>query len=220
MKRTLISVSTHPAKEKILNFVKNFENANVDFIHCDFMDGNFVEDKAFSIELLSKLKQNTTLPLDCHLMVKNAFDCVKDCCKIGVNFITVHKEVFDNNKQLLKVLNFISKQKILCGVSINPQTEIEEIVEVLPYVDLVLVMSVVAGKSGQSYMQEVNSKIAKLNEIRTQKNYNYLIEVDGGINEKTCHFAVENGADILVSGSYIYNSKNYIDAVESLRVNK
>ena len=160
------------------------------------------------------------MPLDCHLMVKDARFYALECCKAGANIVTVHYEVFNNNKSLLKLIKQIKKHKVLCGVSIKPSTDVNCIKDILPYLDVVLVMSVEPGKSGQKYILNSNEKISYLKQLREENKLNFLIEVDGGINADTCVNAVESGADILVSGSYIYSSDNFNKAIQTLRVNK
>ena len=220
MSRTLISVSTHPAKNNISSYIQTFEQAGVDMFHCDVMDGLFVKDTAFSLDLLNQLKSNTTLALDVHLMVKKPEGIVKKYCVSGANIVTVHKECFKTNKQLVKCLKLIKQFKVMAGVSISPNTSVDSIKEILEIVDLVLVMSVEPGKSGQSFMPESLKKIDELYQIRALNNFNFLIEVDGGINAENAELIVRAGADILVSGSYLYNSKNHTKAVETLRINK
>lgn len=219
MLKTLISVSTHPAKNQISNYIRDFEKAGVDMFHCDVMDGVFVQDTAFSIELLKELKSKTTLPLDVHLMVSDVEKIAIEYAKNGANIVTVHSECFKDNKQIIKCLNKIREYKVLTGVSIKPNTSIESIMEVLPYCNLVLVMSVEPGASGQTFMQSSLEKIIQLNKIKQQKNIDFLIEVDGGINAINAQDIVSAGANILVSGSYLYKANNTQKAVQLLRVN-
>lgn len=220
MLKTLVSVSTHPAKNEINKYVRTFESAGVDMFHCDVMDGNFVKDTAFSLELLKELKSQTTLPLDVHLMVENAEEQAIEYAKNGANIVTVHFECFENNKKILDCFNKLREHKVLTGVSIKPKTPVEQIKHILPYCNLVLVMSVEPGASGQSFMPESIEKIKQLNEIRNQQNFKFLIEVDGGINANNASSIVNAGANILVSGSYLYKAENVADAVLNLKINK
>ncbi len=219
MLKTLISVSTHPAKNEINKYIRFFENAGVDMFHCDVMDGNFVTDTAFSLELLKELKSQTTLPLDVHLMVKDVLKTAISYAENGANIVTVHYESFKNNKEIVKCLKKLRERKVLTGVSIKPSTSVESIIEVLPYCNVVLVMSVEPGASGQKFMPECLEKIKKLNQIKKEQHLKFLIEVDGGVNSENASQIVSAGANILVSGSFLYKASDVSKAVNSLKIN-
>lgn len=216
MKNILISASTNPAEKDLIEYVKKIDNL-VDFMHCDVMDGKFVASKCLSSDIVKQINNISTIKLDTHLMVENPQNLIKDYAEAGSNIITVHYEAFKTISQLKRCLEKIKKLKCLCGVSVNPSTSIKEIEPILNKVDLVLVMSVVPGKSGQSFNYEVLPKVKTLSQLRFKYSYKYLIEVDGGINNENCATIINNGADILVSGSYLYNSKDYKQAISALK---
>ena len=137
--------------------------------------------------------------------------------KAGANILTVHFEAFKCKLKLKAALKKIRKLKMLSGLSIKPQTEVSEIENLLPLCDLVLVMSVEPGKSGQKFLESAIKKIEQLNLIREQKNLNFKIEVDGGINAEIAKKIASKGADIIVSGSYIFNAENKKEAINSLK---
>lgn len=217
MKKVMISASTNPPKEQdLIEYVKKIDGL-VDFMHCDVMDGKFVQEKCLSSEKVKEINKISTVKLDCHLMVKHPIRQIKKYAKAGANIITVHFEAFKTNRGVIQCLNKIRRNGCLCGLSISPDTKIEQIKKFLPMLDLILVMSVVPGKSGQEFMFSVLHKIKTLSQIRFAKNYNYFIEVDGGINNKISATLINNGADILVSGSFLYKSNNYKETIFSLK---
>lgn len=208
MKKVFIGASTNPPKEKnLIEYIKKVDNL-VDFVHCDYMDGKFTELPCLSSELVKKINECSSAKLDVHIMANNPQNIVGDFAKSGANLITVHYEAFKNNSQIKKCLNKIKKLGCLCGLAINPETSVSNIKDFLPLLDVVLVMSVVPGKSGQKFEEKSVYKVKTLSQIRFKYNYNYFIEVDGGINNQNSAILINNGADILVSGSYLFNSKN------------
>ena len=217
MKRVMVSASTNPPKEDdLIDYVKKIDGL-IDFMHCDVMDGKFVKSKCLSSEKVKEINEISSVKLDCHLMVKNPTKKIKRFAKAGANLITVHYEAFKSKIKLRHCLNKIKEYNCLCGLAINPDTKVEQIKRFLPIVDVVLVMSVVPGKSGQEFMFSVLHKIKTLSQIRFAKKYNYLIEVDGGINNKISATLINNGADILVSGSFLYKSSDYKQTIFSLK---
>lgn len=221
MSNIKISASTHPAKDKILDYVKELQDndINIDLLHVDIMDGKFVEDKTFDYNTLKEISNICTYPLDVHLMVEKPMELVEKYALAGANFITVHFESFKDKKELIKCLKKIKELKCLVGISIKPDTRISSIVEFLPLLDLILVMSVVPGKSGQKFMPESINRIASLKNIINQSGKNILIEVDGGINLETIKSVASLGVDMVVCGSALYNSEkknNFIEYLKSL----
>lgn len=217
MKKVMVSASTNPPKEDdLIDYVKKIDGI-VDFMHCDVMDGKFVDSKCISSEKVKEINKISTVKLDCHLMVKNPTRKIKKFAKAGANLITVHYEAFKTKTGLKHCLNKIKELGCMCGLAINPDTKIEQIKKFLPIVDVVLVMSVVPGKSGQEFMFSVLHKIKTLSQIRFAKGFKYLIEVDGGINNKISATLINNGADILVSGSFLYKSNDYKQTIFSLK---
>lgn len=214
----MIAPSTDPAKDiqDLLNYIGIIEDC-ADMLHCDVMDGCFVERKTFSGEFLDVINKKTTMPLDVHLMIEKPHKKVLSYIQKGANIVTVHFEAFKNSKAVLKCLKHIKKNGALCGLSIKPKTKIDDIKEFLSFVDLVLVMSVEPGKSGQVFMEDSLSKIVMLNNIRKEYDLGYKIEVDGGINNQNAQRVISAGADILVSGNYVYSSDNKANAINSLK---
>lgn len=209
-----ISASFLSIKENLSDNIKKLDNSNIDYLHLDIMDNLFVPNKTWSFEEARKLLLNTTKPKDVHLMVKDVRKYVDAYALIKPAFITFHVEAV---KDTLETINYIKSKKIKVGLSIKPNTSVEQIVPYLPYVDLVLVMSVEPGFGGQAFLNSATDKLAELKKIREEKEYNYVIEVDGGINDKTIKLVSD--ADIVVVGSYITNSTNYNEQIASLAVN-
>ena len=218
MDRILIAPSTDPTKSEddLLSYVREIQDY-ADFLHCDVMDGVFVPRKTISYETILLLKRNCLLPLDVHLMVQNPLDEIEKYAKSGANIITIHYESFSCKTEIEKAVREIKKMGCLAGISIKPNTQIKEISSLLPTIDLVLVMSVEPGKSGQSFIPETLSKVFELSEAKNEYGYNFLIEVDGGVNKANSLQLINNGANVLVSGSYVYSSADKNEAIESLR---
>lgn len=198
----MLAVSILGIKENTKENIKKLDNLNIDFFHIDIMDGKFVKNKTWEYEEIDKLIKTTKHKKDIHLMVNDIKKYVDEFSKMNPEIITFHYEATNNP---LEIINYIKNKEIKVGISIKPETKIEKIEKYLDQVDLVLVMSVEPGAGGQKFMDEATSKIDKLYKKRKEKKLNYLIEVDGGINNET-KLKVQN-ADILVVGSYITNNK-------------
>lgn len=184
-----------------------------DYLHLDIMDGHFVPNISFGPFISSMIQKNTNLKLDTHLMVTDPFLWIEKFNLPNTNFITVHYEA----NFLDKSINKIHELGLKAGISIKPQTEVKEISDYLNTIDLVLVMSVEPGFGGQKFMTNSIEKIQQLDQIRKDKNLNFLIEVDGGINEETAELCKRAGADILVVGSYLFNSNNRRKLIKKLQ---
>lgn len=205
----MISVSILGIKEDIKNNINKLDRTNIDYFHVDVMDGIFVQNKTEDIiDILSETKSKK----DVHLMVKDIKKYIDLYSKLNPTYITFHFEATQNPKE---IITYLKKKNIKIGLSIKPNTDVEQIKELLSEIDLVLVMSVEPGKGGQQFIENSTNKINKLYELRTQNNYNFIIEVDGGINNITKD-KVKN-ADILVVGSYITNSENYEEQIQKLK---
>jgi len=217
-KNVYVSVSLDPVKEysKIIDYAKQLQG-KADLLHCDIMDGKFVERTTFDANLVKNINQNTLAMLDVHLMCKEPFEMIEDYILAGANIITIHYEAFEDKEKIVESIEKIKKSNTLVGISIKPTTQVKDIKIFLHDVDVVLVMSVEPGLSGQKFMQNALDKIKELDNIRKNNDFNYKIEVDGGIDETTAKECINVGADILVSGSYIYNSKNFKEAIKSLK---
>ncbi len=205
-----------PVGEELISYAKKLNNL-ADFLHLDVMSKSFVGKDSLSPEIARELYLNTLLPLDVHIMANEPKDLALKYIKSGAQIVTVHYEAFKNKKDLISTLKAIRKNKVLAGISINPDTEVIEIMPYLSYADLVLVMSVKPGKSGQKFMENANLKVKKLKQIREDYGARFLIEVDGGITPEISKKLKSNGADIVVSGSYIFNSGDYKSAIDNLR---
>ena len=217
-KKIYISVSTDPVKEfaKVVDYAKSLQGV-ADLLHCDIMDAKFVKKKTYDNVLLGSINDNTLIMLDVHLMCSEPLDQIDDYLAAGANIITVHYEAFKNKNDIVEAAKKIHKANALAGISICPDTPVKEIKMYLNNFDLVLVMSVVPGASGQSFMPECLDKIRELDQIRKGNNYNFKIEVDGGVNNTNAKSVIGAGVDIIVSGSYVYNAADREKAIESLR---
>jgi ribulose-phosphate 3-epimerase len=180
----------------------------VDMLHLDIMDYHFVPNLTFGAPLIRCIK--TKLPMDCHLMVENPEQYLQELSEIGVASVTVH---FEADKHLHRTLTRIREFGMKASVALNPATSIEVIRDILPILDMVLVMSVNPGFGGQKFIDLALGKIRQLKELRPE----LLVQVDGGINAETAKLCREAGADILVAGSYIFKAVDKQKAVESLR---
>lgn len=203
----MISVSILGIKEDKITNYKRLDNTNCDFIHLDVMDGKFVENK---VDFDFNYKFNKKV--DIHLMVENVEEYINKYKKLNPTYITFHIEVEEDIDKLIKILK---ENNIKVGISIKPNTDINLLTKYLSYVDLILVMSVEPGRGGQKFIENSVNRINYLKKLRDENNYNYLIEVDGGINNKTIS-NVEN-ADIKVVGSYITNSNNFDKTINELK---
>ena len=190
-------------------------NDNVKWIHFDVMDGHFVPNLSFGPDIFKAFRRNSSLFMDVHLMVDNPEYFSNVFIDGGCDNITFHYEVFNNAGDCIKLIKNIKSKYVKCGISIKPNTSVEDIIPLLEEVDLVLVMSVEPGYGGQKFIESSYSKIKQLDEYRKQHNLNYLIEVDGGVNGQNAYNIVENGCDVLVAGSYIFKG-DMINNIKSI----
>ncbi|MDE5977203.1 MAG: ribulose-phosphate 3-epimerase [Turicibacter sp.] len=199
---------------KLAEEVKCVDSLGADYIHIDVMDGHFVPNITLGPGIVKSLRPHTQLPFDVHLMIENADQYIKDFHEAGADIITVHVEAC---RHLHRTLQLIKQYGMQCGVVLNPHTPLEMIKYVLGEVDWVLVMSVNPGFGGQSFILEALNKIKVLNQWRQEQNLSYLIEVDGGVNEKTARLCEEAGADVVVAGSAVFNAKDRQLAIQSIK---
>ncbi len=187
------------------------KKSNVDFIHFDVMDGNFVPNLTFGPKFISQIRKLTDLPFDVHLMIKNPEKYIDDFIDAGSDYITIHYEA---TKNIIPIFKKLKTKRVKTGISIKPKTDVNKIINYLKFLDLVLIMSVEPGFGGQKFMPEVLDKIKILKKFK--KKYEFLISIDGGINPDTAPLACDAGVDILVSGSAIFKSKNPIKIIKKL----
>ena len=200
-------------KEVLKNALDDMEKAGVKFVHFDVMDGKFVEKKTFDHTLVKWVQENTSLMLDIHLMVQNPEKVVRDYVQIGPDIITVHYEATNLDK-LEDTLKYIKSKTILAGVAINPETPAYKLKELIKknLVDVVVVMGVKPGAGGQTFIPGSAEKVAEIRDM----DKNVYIEVDGGVNTKNARILRKLGANILVSGSHLFSSKNMKKTVTTL----
>ena len=185
--------------------IKRLEEGGADMIHVDVMDGHFVPNLTIGPPVIKALRKYTNLPFDVHLMISPVHKYIEDYAKAGANIITIHPEATNNLKESI---DLIKKLNVKVGVSLNPDTKIDVIENILDQVDLVLVMSVYPGFGGQKFIPDVVRKIENLGKLKKDKNLNFDIEVDGGINFENNKIVIKAGANILVSGTTIFKENN------------
>ena len=206
MKKIQISPSILSADfSQLGNEIKRLEDGGADMIHVDVMDGHFVPNLTIGPPVIKALRNYTKLPFDVHLMITPVHKYIKNYAEAGADIITIHPEATNNLKESI---NHIKKLGKKVGVSLNPDTKINKIKELLSQINLVLIMSVHPGFGGQKFIPDVLEKVKELKKIKDQKNLNFDIEVDGGINFDNSKLAIEAGANILVSGTTIFKNNN------------
>ena len=183
--------------------IKKLEKAGADMIHIDVMDGHFVPNLTVGPPVIKTLRKYTKLPFDVHLMISPVHKYIKDYAEAGADIITIHPEATDNLQESIEHIKKFGKK---VGVSLNPNTQIDIIEKLLVEINLVLIMSVHPGFAGQKFIPNVLDKIKELKKIKDEKNLNFDIEVDGGINFDNSKLVIEAGANILVSGTTIFKN--------------
>ena len=206
-------------KENIIDTVYKLEDANTNYFHIDVMDGEFVENDTHDLmlEYCEYLDNITKIPLDIHLMVKDVKNFVDSYLIFNPNIITFHYEACKDKEEVIKLINYIKEKGRRVGISVKPETDVKEILEILPYVHVVLVMTVELGKGGQELITSTIEKIKELNSYREEQKLDYEIEADGGIKVENSDKIIDAGADILVAGTAIINSKDYAETIKKLR---
>ena len=195
--------------------VKNLEESGADVIHCDVMDGVFVNNITFGIKMVEDLRKITKLPLDCHLMIVHPEKYAERFVKAGADYVTVHAEACGEG--LEDTLKLIKNAGAKCGAVINPDTPASAIERVLPLCDMALVMSVFPGFGGQKFIAEVLEKVRKIRRIIRENDLNCDVEIDGGINAETVKAAKDAGANVIVAGSSVFKAADRAAAISALR---
>lgn len=218
----MIEVST-----SILNMIKGnesetifaLEKAKTDYFHIDVMDGKFVKNNTYNdmLEVSSYIKRISNLPIDVHLMVEDVKKGINDFSSVEPNVITFHLEACKDEKEVFECINLIKENNSKVGISVKPNTPIEQIYKYLPYIHTCLVMTVEPGKGGQTLLSEMINKIKTLKKYIDDNNLEIDIEADGGINLNTCEAVKEAGANILVSGTAILMAKDYKEIIDELK---
>ncbi len=195
--------------------VRSLEQNGADLVHCDVMDGVFVNNITFGIKMVEDIKKHTSLPLDCHLMIVNPEKYVERFAKAGADYITVHYEACQDN--LKEVLQLIRSTGVKCGAVINPDTPVEKIKEVVPLCDMVLVMSVFPGFGGQKFIPTALDKLRELRAIIDASGKEISLEIDGGVTADNVAEIKEAGADVIVAGSAVFKAADRAEMIAKLK---
>ena len=199
--------------------VLNLERSKTDYYHIDVTDGIFVEkvDYDWMKGLCSYIKRISNLPLDIHLMVKDVKSAVDDFAVFEPNIISFHYEACEDDEEVMKMIDLIKSYNCRVGIAINPDTPTERIYSFLPYIHLVLVMTVKPGKGGQRFIPEMLNKIERIKKYQRDNNLDFQIEVDGGVNLATCEKVKQAGAEVLVAGTAILKAVDYKVIIDELK---
>lgn len=202
-------------KGKEAEIILALEKARTDYIHIDVMDGEFVEKNTYQkmLELASYVRRISNMPLDVHLMVKDVETAINVFAPVEANLITFHLEACKDEEEVFKFINMIKDNHSRVGIAVKPNTKIEEIYKFLPFIHVVLVMTVEPGKGGQTLISDMVDKIRTLKNHIDENDLDNVIEVDGGINLATCEKVKTAGASMLVAGTAILMAKDYGDII-------
>ena len=208
---SILSANFSKMGEEIIDL----EKSGADLIHCDVMDGVFVNNITFGIKMIEDIRPLTKLPLDCHLMIVNPEKYVERFAKAGADIITVHYEACQNN--LKEVLALIKESGVKCGVVINPDTSVEKIQDVIPMCDMVLVMSVFPGFGGQKFIAETLDKVRAIRQIIDESGKDIDLQIDGGVTAENVAEIKAAGANVIVAGSTVFKAENKAEIISVLK---
>lgn len=194
--------------------VEMINNSSADWFHVDVMDGVFVPNISFGFPVISAIKKHATKPLDVHLMIENPDQYISEFKKAGADILTVHYEAC---RHLHRTIQAIKAEGMKAGVALNPHTPVDLLEHVIEHLDLVLIMSVNPGFGGQKFIEEACLKVEQTKNLIHKKGSHALVEVDGGVNLSTGKELIEAGADVLVAGSFVFNSENPAQTVQELK---
>jgi len=194
--------------------VEMLNRSEADFIHIDIMDGVFVPNISFGFPVCAAIKKHATKPMDFHLMIKDPNPYLEDCIKTGAEIITVHYETCDH---LHRTVTKIKELGAKAGVVINPHVPVEYLHDILPFVDLVLLMSVNPGFGSQKFIETTYERTARLRKMVNEVNPEILIQIDGGVNDQNAGKLFNAGADILVAGSFVFKSDDPLQTIANLK---
>jgi len=203
-----VSVSILSSYDRLMYAVNKVNESKADFLHVDVMDGKFVNNEKFPLEVVKDISLISKKKLDVHLMV-NSILTVKKYAELKPEYLTLHVEIIKNKE----IITYLKDLGIKVGLAINPETDIKELLPYINDIDLILFMSVTPGEGGQSFKEEV---LDKIKEIKKHINDNIIISIDGGVNDKTIKKCKDAGCDMVVSGSFITNSDNYDERISLL----
>ncbi len=195
--------------------VENIVEAGADYIHLDVMDGKFVDNITFGFKMIKDLRKLTSAVFDVHLMIDEPETYIDRFIESGADIITVHLEAV--KKPVIEVVKEIRARGVKSAVSIKPKTDVNLLKPLIPYVDMVLIMSVEPGFGGQAFIESSLDKVKAVKEMIKAENRDIEIEIDGGINEKTAAAAVSAGVDVLVAGSYVFKAEDRKKAIAFLK---
>ena len=195
--------------------VQSLEQCGADLVHCDVMDGVFVNNITFGIKMVEDIRKRTSLPLDCHLMIVHPEKYVERFAKAGADIITVHYEACQDN--LEEVLRLIKSTGVKCGAVINPDTPVEKIKDVILLCDMVLVMSVFPGFGGQKFIPSVLEKVREIRAIIDESGKDIDLQIDGGVTEENVEEIKAAGANVIVAGSAVFKAQDRAEIIAKLK---